>query len=456
MRTFPSFILRCCFLVCALPATRANLFWKEGNSKLFGDTVDPNGDQFGQSVAIYNDLLVVGASEDTPNGDGSGAAYVFRRGSDPKSWTKVATLVADDGRVGDNFGWSVAIQGPVIAVGAQKRTEDSPGEREQGAVYIFDTETFTQQQKLLAGATNGTDGLGGQGDFFGFSIALDLPTLVVGSPFNDNGIVESGGSVYTFNYDGTNFTQTQYIVTTEDTAERDFFGYSVAISSNTLVTTAIGDDGIGSAYIYTTNDFVTWTQQQRITTRKGKKGDEVGRAVAIDGDVLVMGAANVRELPPRVQKIWDRITDFLPDRIADFVTGRFGVNLGVAYVFVRSGGSWEEKDRLSGNVGFFNRAFGRSVAINQNRIVVGVPNAFRLRGTRKQAGAIIVYRPWGNRKHKWRQQCRISPSDVQDEDDFGHAVALSDGTIVVGSRQEDENGFTSGAVYTYFNERLAS
>ena len=416
-----------------------NWHWLEGTNKLFGETIRGDGDQFGHSVAIYEDTLVVGAYEASAQGDGSGAVYVFRKDPDDDLvWIKDSRLLAPDGGRGDNFGWSVAIQENLIIVGAQKQSP-SEGEREQGAVYVFDATSLALIEKIEAPDA-------GAGDFFGFSLGLDLPVLAVGVPFDNNGIVDKGGSVYTYFFNGASFDYTEKLVTTEDTAVDDYFGFQVAVSNKTLVATAPGDDDIGSAYVYVTEDFMTWTQQTRFTSRHARRGDDFGRAVALEGDLIVVGAEQNIALPSLIVSI---IPQFLTDIFNLFVE-----NLGIAYVFTREDGEWTEAHHIRPHVGFYNQAFARSVAIKDQTLYIGCPSATRFIDNRVLGGVVYVYSPLGPRLRHWAKTAHLSPADLQNFDDFGHSIAAYNGTLVVGSRQEDQQGEDAGAAYTFFNDDL--
>ncbi|KAH8067985.1 hypothetical protein JL721_7205 [Aureococcus anophagefferens] len=105
-------------------------------------------DYFGYSVAISGDLLVVGAYKDDDAGSKTGSAYVFRTTNDGASWTLTAKLVASDAAKDNYFGKSVAISGDLVVVGADGRNEDV------GSAYVFRTRnggaSWSQTAKLLA------------------------------------------------------------------------------------------------------------------------------------------------------------------------------------------------------------------------------------------------------------------------------------------------------------------
>src|SRR5262249_13816973 len=139
-------------------------------------------DNIGFSVAISGDTVVVGAPltiiDDKID---QGAAYIFVRDptTTPPSWTEQAKLMAEDGAAFDEFGFSVAISGDTVVVGAPFATIN--GRIAQGAAYIFvrDTTTtppaWTEQAKLTARE-------GEKLDEFGTSVAIDGDTVVVGAP----------------------------------------------------------------------------------------------------------------------------------------------------------------------------------------------------------------------------------------------------------------------------------
>jgi len=131
---------------------------------------------FGTSVAIDGDTAVVGApgaqvgAIQTP-----GAVFVYTR-DNAGSWTLQSALVASDGAFVDFFGFSVALQGDALLVGAPQAS--GPADAHQGAVYVFTRAngTWSETAKL----TSGAGGRGGDG--FGQSVAVDNDTAVVTSP----------------------------------------------------------------------------------------------------------------------------------------------------------------------------------------------------------------------------------------------------------------------------------
>ncbi|MSQ08671.1 MAG: hypothetical protein EXR44_05165, partial [Dehalococcoidia bacterium] len=190
------------------------------------------------------------------------------------TWTQQQKLTASDGAANDFFGYSVAVSGDTAVVGAWG--DDSA----KGSAYVFTRSgsTWTQQQKLTASD-------GAAIDYFGYSVAVSGDTAVVGAYGDDS----YKGSAYVFTRSGSTWTQQQKL-TASDGAANDYFGGSVAVSGDTAVVGAYGDDSEkGSAYVFTRSGS-TWTQQQKLTASDGAANDFFGWSVAVSGDTAVVGA----------------------------------------------------------------------------------------------------------------------------------------------------------------------
>ena len=138
-------------------------------------------DEFGISVSIDGDTVVVGAHADDDKGSHSGSAYVFTRdtaGDLASGWTQVAKLTADDGAAYDEFGYSVSIDGDTVVIGANKDRDKGIN---SGSAYVFTRATasdlasgWTQVAKLTADD-------GAADDYFGSSVSIDGDTVVIGA-----------------------------------------------------------------------------------------------------------------------------------------------------------------------------------------------------------------------------------------------------------------------------------
>lgn len=206
----------------------------------------PRDREFGTSVDIFGDTVVVGATNDNPNGIRSGSVYVYVKDS---TGDFVQTRLApSDGAVDDDFGSSVAIEDGVIVVGA---FHHDGGSVNSGAVYVYrpDGVGGYVESKLVASD-------GAEDDRFGQSVALSGATVVAGAPGADTASGLSGnggGAIYVFEADGSGGYADAKIVST-DVSVNDRFGTAVAVTGDAL---AVGASGVkrglniaGAVYVY--------------------------------------------------------------------------------------------------------------------------------------------------------------------------------------------------------------
>jgi hypothetical protein len=204
-------------------------------AKVFAGDAD-FADNFGRVVAISGTTAVATSPFDDDRGEDSGSAYVF----DATNGRQKLKLLASDGAIQDFFGFSAAIAGNVVAVGAP--FDDDLGSN-SGAVYLFDATTGAQLAKVVPED-------GAAGDQFGFAVALDGSRLVVGSPLDDDGAPDAG-SAYVFDVlTGAPLAKLR----ASDANERDGMGSRVGIDGGLIVVGAINDDDrgaeSGSAYVF--------------------------------------------------------------------------------------------------------------------------------------------------------------------------------------------------------------
>jgi len=268
-----------------------------------------------------------------------------------------------------------------------------------GAAYVFvrNGTTWTQQQKLTA-----SDGV--LYDHFGISVAISGNTVVVGAG--------GWGAAYIFVRSGTTWTQQQKLIAS-DGAVGDLFGDSVAISWDTVVVGAPSPyypyPGQGAAYVFVRSG-TTWTQQQKLTASDSEPYDQFGASVAISGDTVVVGR---------------------PD---------YGA-MGAAYVFVRSGTTWTQQQKLTASDGKVYDFLGYTIAISGNTMVIGAPISNI--GANTYQGAAYVFARSGT---TWTQQQKLTASDGGFNHWFGTSVAISADKVVVGAIGVD---YGSGAAYVF-------
>lgn len=453
-------------------------------------------DQFGYSAAIDGDTIVIGARfEDSDSngvdGDGSdgpgdhyGAAYVFvRNGS---SWSQEAYLKASNSDPNDFFGYSVAVSGDTIVVGAREEdsnavgvngNEGSSGALDSGAAYVFTRvgTTWTQQAYLKASNTDSQDQ-------FGTSVAICGDTIVVGAEEEEsnatgvdgnqsNNSAPRAGAAYVFIRTGTVWSQQAYLKAS-NSEPGDTFGASVDVSGDSIVvgaffedSNATGVDGAeadngaersGAAYVFTRSGSI-WSQQAYLKASNTEANDSFGSSVSMDQDTVVVGAIN--EDSGAVGVNGDELSSGAPQS-------------GAAYVFRRVGTSWQQEAYLkASNTGPVDQ-FGRVVAVSGDQVVVGasaedgsstgVNGNQQAKGTPSAGGTGAVYL-FERNLSTWSQSAYVKATNTGGGDAFGFSADISSGSIVVGALEEDSSsttvdgpqfnnvGFGSGAAYVYAN-----
>ncbi|HRI69286.1 MAG TPA: cadherin-like beta sandwich domain-containing protein [Polyangium sp.] len=449
------------------------------------------GDNFGTSVAISGDLFVVGAnSEDSSatgiNGDeslndrgASGAAYVYTR--DGKTWKKEAYIKASNTDFNDQFGTSVAIDGNTLVVGApgedsrsnaingMQNDESSPG---SGAVYVFvrdATGKWSQQAYIKPSNT-------GDNDQFGSAVAISGDIIVVGAPGEDsnatgvdgdqtNNMKFDSGAAYVFVRFGSTWQQQAYLKSSNPDST-DQFGASVAIWGETIAVGATDEDsnttGInpqtnesafesGAVYVFT-RSIDKWTQQAFIKASNAAGGDRFGSSVALEDNVLVVGARN--EDSGAIGVGGNQEDNTLTDS-------------GAVYVFTRMGITWTQDAYIKASNTDFNDNFGAAVSVSGNTLVVGAfgenasgvgLNSPEQSNMDTDSGAAYLFT---RGQDGWAQIGYLKSLNSDPGDEFAERVSVSGSTLVCGTSLEDsgfggiganpydESASDSGAVFVY-------
>lgn len=457
------------------------------------DTDDVYGNVGTMAIGLDGDTLVVTmpgedsvatgiGGDDTDNSAVlSGAAYVFRRTNGV--WAQEAYIKASNSEWGDGFGSSIAIDGDTMVIGSREEDSSATGVNGNqadnsasvsGAAYVFvrSGTTWTQQAYLKASNTD-------SGDHFGVDVDISGDTIVVGAWLEDSNATgvngddtddsaSASGAAYVFVRSGTTWTQQAYLKAS-NTQTNDNFGLCVAISGDTIVVGAEGEDSnaqtingddtnngaglAGAAYVFVRSG-VTWTQQAYLKADNAQALDYFGSAVAIDGDTIVVGAHDESSAATGVN--------------GDGTDNSASAS-GAAYVFVRSGVTWTQQAYLKGADSDNSDLFGASVAIDGDTIVVGAyreaGNATGVGGDetnngKATSGAAFVFTRSGT-TWTYRLYLKGSDTDVGDFLGFTHLVAVSGDTVAAGALKEasdangidgddsDDSAANSGAVYIF-------
>lgn len=309
------------------------------------------GDHFGAAVDIDGDHIVVGAPEDSVGGVQRGSAVVFER--TPSGWAYLSELVPTSAAAGDRFGFSVAIYGTTVVVGAPR---DDTLEADSGAIYIF-KEGSSTVKRTMTNAEAGAE--------FGRAVDMYGNYMVAGAPFEDNAGGTNAGSALMYYGDGvTPWTATGYVYA-HDPQAQSAYGFAVATTGATTAVGAYTYDvgvlgGAGAVDVLRrsgSGTSATWPWAQTLTDSTPGTNQFFGERVAMKGSVLAVGAP------------WD------------------DGNLGSVHVYEAGPAGWTFTQKL-GVAGWF----GSGVAVShEGRIVVGAMNAD---GAALDTGVAYFYARW--------------------------------------------------------------
>jgi hypothetical protein len=369
-------------------------------------------DGFGGSVALAGMYAIVGVPGDDDHGSNSGAAYIFWR--DGTVWMQQAKLTPGDGAAGDGFGHAVSIAGDHAIVGAP--FDDDNG-TDSGSAYIFkrDGAVWTQQAKLKPSERMAQD-------LFGTCVSISGDFALVGAPGDDdNG--SASGAAYVFKRDITNWNERAKLTAVDGAAE-DRLGTSVSLFDEYALVGVPGDDdhgfGSGAAYVFM-RDGENWVEQDKLTADNGAAGDLLGTSVCLSGVYALIGAPGNDD---------------------------HGSESGAAYMFKRDGVTWNETQKLTAGDGAAEDAFGDSVSIDGEHLVVGAPGDD---DHGSGSGSAYIFNPDGA---AWSQQGKLTAGNGSAEDRFGSCVAISSSDVLVGAAKADDLGQDSGAAYICLPEGI--
>jgi len=465
--------------------------WSNGHAnqvaKLDPDDGDP-ADYFGSAVAVSDDTALVGAFNDERGGESnvSGSAYVFEKGG---GWSdgdanQVVKLLPDGGQATaykSLFGYALAISGDTAVVGAP---EDGLNGPESGSVHVFE---YTAGSWLHQAKLDPDDG--DSYDKFGNVVAIDGDTIVVGAGHDEDPNGNLAGSAYVFEKDsgwGDGHANQVAKLDPQDGGDGDYFGDSVAISGETVIVGAAADadpNGVKSGSAYVFEKSMGWSdghanQVAKLDPDDGADYTLFGVSAVIKGVTVVIGAAGPECGSAYVFEKgsgWmdghaNQVANLYPDDwcigypslamndttvvIGNPDAAPNGYYSGAAHVFEKGSG-WSDDhanhvatlDPDDGEGGFLTGDyFGQAVAISGDTIIVGAPGDNTSSG--EDAGSAYVFeKGTGWSDGHANQVASLKAQDGDAYDRFGSAVAIVGDTIVAGAPYDEEAAFDAGAAY---------
>jgi len=364
-------------------------------------------DHFGSSVSIHGDIMIIGAPATW--GSYFGSVYVYRYDSNETEWIEETRLWPSDGEYKDYFSRSLSICGNAIVVGAYGDDDNGDGSG-SAYVYRYDGYGWIEEAKLLASD-------GESDDRFGWSVSIDGDVIVVGAYADDENGSDSG-SAYVYRYNGSEWIEEAKLLDPNG-PRLDRFGDAVAIDNDTIVVGTKNDSTsfTGPVYVYR-YDGHGWTEEAQLLASDGWNYNFFGDTVAIERDVIVVGAEGDRDI---------------------------GRDSGAVYVFRHDGSGWAEEAKLLASDGVAHDYFGRCISVDGNVIVIGSEDE----GNGEYSpGSVYVFR-YDSDESKWIEEVKLFASDGDRRDYFGGSVSIDGDSLVVGMSADEDYGRDSGSVLIY-------
>ncbi|MEM7515637.1 MAG: hypothetical protein AAF368_01755 [Planctomycetota bacterium] len=409
-------------LVSLLAAASSPSAFAQCEVQALAPTPHNNVDVFGWSVDVEGDLLAVGsngqdnACPTDPNCN-SGGAFLFER--TPSGWSQITELVPANNAFRDEFGQDVSISGDRVLVGSHTKLGG-------GGAYVFvrDALGAWSEEQFLLGSTLA------DGHHFGHSVSLDGDTALV-CAMRDPQNGPSAGAGFIFGRGPGGWVEVTKLVASDGVTD-DLFGRSCHLDGDTIFIGCHLSDGVGTnsgtVYVFERDDAGTpgdptddlWTETQKLTPSDADGGDLFGRSVVVQGDFAIVGSSQNTPAGASAAR-------------------------GSAYVFERVAGTWTEVQILNASDGEMGDAFGLSVTMDGDRVVIGAASEDE---GGNNAGAAYVFERSGA---GFIEVQKLIGSEPSNNGKFGDetGVSLSGSTLMVSARFSGSALPNGGRVFAY-------
>ena len=257
---------------------------------------------------------------------------------------------------------------------------------------------------------------------FGHSVAIDGDMAAIGAFSREYSGMLDAGAVYLFGRSGGRWQQ-ETILTASDADGGDRFGNLVAIRNDVLIALADrvncqSEPGYcGALYVFRRTGGV-WAEEAKLIPTDIRADDNFGEEIALGDGIIAVGSTRA-----------DLGND--PDR-------------GAVYVFRYDGAEWNQEAKLIASDPEFEDGFGSAVALEQNQLLIGAPGA-------DCCGAVYLFSHDGS---AWNEDVKLTASDAASGDEFGAAVGLQGGTLVVGTNRDLPACSVCGSVYVFEHDGI--
>lgn len=392
----------------------------------------------------------------------------------------LAQLIAPDATGGDEAGRSIAAAGRRVIVGAPSGNPDGVVNRGSAWVYRLESDgSWTAEARLL-------DPTGAADHEFGFSVAMDefddgSMVAIVGSWRKPAGAIVGAGSASIFRLEGGRWQHEANVAAADPVANAEF-GRSVAIRGDTALVGAwnAGFSGNGAVYAFRLGAAGTWSQAQKLVPPGNAIGDHHGTTIALDaaGDRAIVGAWGDDAAAGNggAATTWIRNASGLfvyetqlvgTDTVASDELGRgvaidgdlavvgswpfYGDGRGKAYAFRRVGSTWVQEAKLLAPDGATDDYFGFSVAARRGEDPAGFGDriacgawADDVEGLTNR-GSVWLFRKTGGKGSSggWIAESQLVDAKGAASDYFGFSLAWLCDLLAIGVRLDDRAGGTN-------------
>ncbi|MCX7553277.1 hypothetical protein OS175_05260 [Marinicella sp. S1101] len=442
-----------------------NVYQNDGVTWQLSQTLQPEDlyshDEFGASISLSGDFLMVGTGQNNRNFFDSAGVYVYRY--DGNEWVEFQKIVNPNDELEGIFGYPVVANDSMVLVGFRGT---SFGVASKVFVYQFDGDSWSLSQTL-------EDEHGEPSSAFSYSMALNNERAVIGAPVNGS---QADSKAVIYNILDNNLVFDEVIAS--PTAEANTpFPTTITLAADEIFLGAWSDNVAGSfsgsVYVYTkTNE--QWNQTQRLlpTGPGARSGDYFGRSLSYLNGELVVGASGdgdgVVYLFQKQNENWverrritqqdlgqvaDGVSDFgrsvgvLNDNLVVGAVGGFD-NPGSVHTFSRpENGDWSVTFTAYAPVGAANHNFGNAVSMHGNHLIIG---AMRDKEIYEEGGSASIFQ-W--LENSWQLMQILTPKDLQTNSRVGSAVAIHEDTAVVVAHDGYSPSADTSVFYVYKLEK---
>lgn len=416
---------------------------------------------FGTSVAISGETMLIGAPREAAPLSQVGAVYVF--GKSAGEWVQQQRIASPFTRSEDKFGMAVALDGDIAAVGAPwadgATTTDCGGfaiyRRNEAGTWAMDYSYQPGASNLYRGGTLAVSGesvlVGGSAFNSGSSIyqpvngswqsryyfnyrpgAIEGTTVLLGASTNQGDGVASGatfGAAFIYEFDGTAWPLQQRL-TMGNSMEGTRLGTTLAMQGDTALISAPGEPGasgasFGAVYVFVKSNGL-WSQQARLVAAAPAALREFGTSLALDGDTAAVACVQDSHFT---------------------AGGTETTNVGSVTIFVRNGTTWSQQKKLYASDFANNDSFGAGLALEGNHLLVGAPGDSDGTGSGQvQIGSVYWFSRSGT---TWTQSSKFRSGNTRDNQRFGCAIAIDNGSAVIGAYSLVSGLYYAGQAFVF-------